>query len=271
MTIAQAQQNPRVGEIVDWPYEPAPQPGTLLYQNPDVFLQGGEKLADSQWADKAPQMTELLNRYRNEFFALAMGYLRSAGVTGDYHEYGCYSATTFRMALTHASLMDLPALNLEMRFHAFDSFQGLPEVEADVANPQWTRGSMAMSESEFLETIERHGVMTDRISTYPGFYSDSLTQDLQQKFLERPQRIALVNIDCDLYESAVDVLQFIGPLLQIGSMVYFDDWFCGYHGSGAAGVQKAFQEFAGDCGWSFSHFRDCGWWGRAFIVTGRMD
>ena len=268
LTIAGAMNNPRKDEVVDWPYATLPHPGVMMYQNPDVFLQGGARLSASSSTDKAPYMTEALNKHRADFFELATGYLLSSGIAGDYHEYGCFSGTTFRMALTNASLFNLLDADPEMLFHAFDSFEGLPEVSPDLAEgSNWTKGSMAMSETEFLAVIRKHNVFPDKVRTYPGFYSDSLTSELQRDILSTGRRASFLNIDCDLYESANDVLNFVGPFIQQGTLIYFYDWYCGYRGSNKAGIPRAFSEFLARKPIEVVPFRDCGWWGKSFIVA----
>jgi hypothetical protein len=265
--ITEAMQNPRTGSVVDWAYMEVKQPGILMYQNPSSFLQNGDILENSGQSDKAPFITEMLNKYRNEFYTLATGYLESSGLIGDYHEYGCYSATTFRMALTNAALFGLIERDPEMRFHAFDSFEGLPALSPDLAETSnWAEGSMAMSEMEFWAAINAHGLFEDRIATYPGFFDRSLSDDLQRRFIASGKKISFVNVDCDLYESAIPVFEFIGPLLQQGSLLYLDDWYCGYKGSEKAGVARAFFEFRDSTGIRCTPFKDCGWWGKSFIV-----
>ena len=45
-------------------------------------------------------------------------------------------------------------------------------------------------------------------------------------------------VDCDIYESSVDVLNFIKPYLYTGSVLVFDDWFRnkGLSNTGVQGV-----------------------------------
>lgn len=239
-----------------------------MYQNPATFLQNGQTLRNSNDGDKAPVLTEHLNRYRNEFFQIAMGYLHSSCVVGDYLEFGCYSASTFRMALTHASLMSLDLRDPEMQFFAFDSFDGLPELPDDVAaESTWTEGSMAMSEEAFRRTLLEHDVLCERVQCVPGFFADSLSAELQQEMLDTGRKIAFVNIDCDLYTSAVSVFDFIAPLLQMGTLIYLDDWYCGVKGSHDAGIPKAFFDFCAQQNIKVDRFSNCGWWGRAYTVV----
>jgi hypothetical protein len=75
-----------------------------------------------------------------------------------------------------------------------------------------------------------------------------------------------VNVDCDLYESAVPVFKFIDPLLQEGAVIYIDDLFAGYKGSPSKGVARAFLEYQRKTRWRFQRHLDISWWGRSYIV-----
>ena len=85
--------------------------------------------------------------------------------------------------------------------------------------------------------VKDHGIYVDNVSTIKGYYDDSLTKELQKEYLDSGRKISLVNIDCDLYESAVPVFNFIEPLLQEGVGLHMD--LCvGYKGN----QQKAWPE-----------------------------
>jgi len=203
-----------------------------------------------------------MSRGRHEFFATAAGYIRGAGIEGDYHEYGCFSANTFRTFLTQARIFGFDF----MRFYAFDSFEGLPEVDAEVSLDSWTKGAMAMSEEEFWKRINAHGVYVDRVESIKGFFDRSLTAERQASFVQRPARIALAAVDCDLYESAVPVFSFIAPLLQDGTLIYIDDYYVGYRGSPERGVARAFHEFERRSEFKFQPYVNVGWWGKSFVA-----
>ena len=83
-------------------------------------------------------------------------------------------------------------------------------------------------------------------------------------------KIALATVDCDLYESAVPVFDFIEPLLQAGSVIYIDDLFVGNRGDPRKGVARAFLEYRKHSPWRFVRHLDVGWWGRSYIAC-RMD
>jgi hypothetical protein len=54
----------------------------------------------------------------------------------------------------------------------------------------------------------------------------------------------VLHVDCDLYESARDVLESAAPALQDGSVLLFDDWFH-YRAHPGKGESRAFDEFLG--------------------------
>src|SRR5579872_7205725 len=142
------------------------------------------------------------------FFRRTFDFLTDSRIHGDYFEFGCHRCRTFRMALTEARRHNLET----MQFHAFDSFEGLPAPINETAIEQWQRGALMTSEQTFLDHVRTHGIYVDRVKTIKGFYTDSLTTALQCRYIDSACKVALVNIDCDLYESAVPVLQFIDPL-----------------------------------------------------------
>ena len=167
------------------------------------------------------------------------------------------------MALTEARRKNLHG----MKFWAFDSFAGLPEPVTETSVRKWTQGALATSEEEFLRHVSEHGIYTSQVRTVKGLYSDSLTADLQRRFVDAESRIALATIDCDLYESAIPVFDFIEPLLQPGSVLYIDDLFVGNRGDPARGLARAFVEFRRRSRWRFVRHLDIGWWGRSYIAT----
>lgn len=211
------------------------------------------------------QVNRQTEKYR--FFRGVFDFLKENNVEGDYHEYGCHRCRTFRMALTEARRHDLEA----MKFFAFDSFSGLPQPSSDPSQRLWSGGALTTSREQFLNMVREHGIYADRVVTVEGYYANSLTAELRAQFAAREKPIALATIDCDLYESAKPVFEFIEPLLQEGSVLYIDDMFAGYKGSPAKGVARAFREFRQTSRFSFVRHMDIGWWGRAFIAYEEDD
>jgi hypothetical protein len=229
---------------------------------PWVVLPDGKALAD--WARDDEIAYNQANRQTEKalFYRRTYDFLTDNRVVGDYYEFGCHRCRTFRMALTEARRHNLSSA----RFLAFDSFEGLPDVKSDTSVEIWKRGALTTSEQEFMRMVREHGVYPDQVRTIKGFYSDSLTPKLQTELVDSGRKAMLVNIDCDLYESAVPVFRFIDPLLQEGTVLYIDDLFAGYKGSPAKGVARAFLEYQKATRWQFVRHLDIGWWGRSYIA-----
>lgn len=216
----------------------------------------GRTREDAIAANRANRQTE---KYR--FSVAAFDFPTADRIAGGDLEFGCHRARTFRMALTEARRHALS----EATYWAFDSFEGLPESEGHSIEI-WTKGALATSEARFMEMIREHGIYVDRVRTVKGFYADSLNASLRARFAEAGAKAALINVDCDLYESAVPVFDFVEPLLQEGTVIYIDDWFCGYKGNPEKGVARAFREFERRSRFKFARHMDIGWWGRAFVA-----
>jgi O-methyltransferase len=153
---------------------------------------------------------------------------------GYYFEFGCNEANTVRMAWDHFEHL------FDFDYVGFDSFQGLPEIEEIDKQPIWQKGKLAFDENEYIRRATRHGLPRNRMHTVKGFYDQSLTEELKQRFL--PSKAAVIYIDCDLYKSTVPVLEWIVDFLQLGTVIVFDDWYC-FHGDPERGEQLAWNEF----------------------------
>jgi len=106
----------------------------------------------------------------------------------------------------------------------FDSWQGLPkETEGIFKHPNWSVGQHSFPRNIVEWKLRKLGVALpdERFQFVDGWFSDTLTDELQQTI----ENLIFVNIDVDLHSSAIIVLDFIKPLLQEGTIIYFDDWY----------------------------------------------
>ena len=206
-----------------------------------------------------------INRQTEKYkmFIKTFDFLTENEIHGDYFEFGCHRCRTFRMVLSLAYMHHIK----DMNFYAFDSFEGLPELENSVSVKNWKKGSLTTSEKQFNDIIKKHGLLVDKVSTIKGFYKSSLNNKLKENFKKRKIKASLVTIDCDLYESAVPVFKFLDDFLQEGTIIYLDDLFVGNKGNPDKGVAKAFVEYKKKSRWSFSRHMDVSWWGRTYITN----
>jgi O-methyltransferase len=169
----------------------------------------------------------------------AINYVRVAGAAGKvlpqtYFEFGCHSGRTFSAAVNAASFFKMN--NAE--FYAFDSFEGLPETDAD-EDGYFQSGTFCTGRAEFVEIVKKKtGLRLADNHIVEGYYCDSLTPQLQTQL----PKAGVVHIDVDLYSSTVEVLNFIRPLLVAGTLLIFDDWYCFPPGANK-GELRAVKEF----------------------------
>ena len=202
---------------------------------------------------------------KHHFFINAFDFVVENNIVGDYHEFGCHKARTFRMALLEAKRHFLD----DMSFYAYDSFEGLPEHSPHSTdhhnNALWSPGSLATSQEDFLSLIKDSNLLNPNIQLVPGFYSQTLNRSLFDNLLFS-RKASLINIDCDLYESAVSVFNILDFILQEGTIIYIDDYYAGYRGNPNKGVSLALTEWLSNTNWKLERYLPVGWAGLSFIA-----
>jgi O-methyltransferase len=155
-------------------------------------------------------------------------------IKGSYFEFGCHGGFTMRMA------WDCFHHLFDWDYVAFDSFEGLPEIEEIDEMRIWEKGKLKTSTEDFSDLMRHHGIPSEKLKLIKGFYNNSLTEELKQDL--QPKKAAVIYVDCDLYHSTVDVLKFARDFFQVGTILVFDDWFC-FYGDPDRGERRAFREF----------------------------
>ena len=175
---------------------------------------------------------------------LAMSWCKRGSRPGrDYLEFGTFRGKSFVVFFRAAEKYGLE----DMRFFGFDSFEGLPETPTcarpneNTSKAAFAAGNYVCSREEFTNILIRNGVDMESVTLIPGFYSQTLTESLKRELAI--EAAAIVNIDCDIYESTVDVLSFVTGFFRNGSLVLFDDWLA-YDGHPRRGEQRACRRMA---------------------------
>jgi O-methyltransferase len=176
-------------------------------------------------------------------------------VQGDYLEFGVYEgnslAKMYQYLLffsqtfkNHAALFNHEhnaSYWQGIRFIAFDSFAGLPASQNEDTPAHFAKaGIYSMPLDRFMANIEEKGVDTSKVITIPGYFDETLTNDLAKT--HAIQKAGIIFIDCDLYESAIPIFRFITDLIQDGTIIIVDDFFR-YKGHPHKGIRRAFSEW----------------------------
>jgi hypothetical protein len=133
-----------------------------------------------------------------DLFELALGK-----ITGErplYLEFGVFEGRSIRWWSSHLTASGAHLIG-------FDSFQGLPE--------DWRPG---LGTGHFA-TGQPPDIADPRVRFVVGWFDETLPS-----FVAPAHDQLIINIDSDLYSSALTVLNWATPLLRPGTFLYFDEY-----------------------------------------------
>jgi O-methyltransferase len=157
--------------------------------------------------------------------------IESEKVPGDVVECGVYKGGTAAVLARFATRS-----KMGRTVWLFDSFQGMPpttEVDGEAAR-EWV-GKLATTPDDVREVLKRSGARLDRVRVVPGFFQQTFES------VSIP-RIALLNLDCDWYESVKLCLHKFYDAVVPGGFISFDDY--GYWPGCRLAVDEFFKERA---------------------------
>jgi O-methyltransferase len=140
------------------------------------------------------------------------------GVPGDLVETGVWrGGTAIFLRAILAALGDG-----ERRVWACDSFEGLPEADAerypvDVPMRFHEFDQLKVGLEEVRANFARYGLLDDRVVFTKGWFRDTLPT-------LPVEHIAVLRLDGDLYESTIDALVHLEPKVSPGGFVIVDDY-----------------------------------------------
>ncbi len=177
-----------------------------------------------------------------EILKQAFEFIAHNKIEGDYLEFGVWKGRSFSRAYNIRKHLFSGKGELKpIKFYAFDSFEGLPEIKSreDSLSSEFEKGQYFCTAANLKKNIVAAGVDLSRVEIIRGWFDKVLNEETKIKLSLK--HAAIVFIDCDLYESTVSVLNFITDYIVDGTVLIFDDWFC-FKGSAERGEQKAFNE-----------------------------
>ncbi|MBU1616067.1 TylF/MycF family methyltransferase [bacterium] len=201
---------------------------------------------------------------REDFTKLIVHYLNASKLFGNYAEFGVWTGNTFATVYKQSRLIYKDSFK-SMKFYAFDSFEGFPDLEGDDIYPQFIKGGRTCNEDDFMNNLKKKGVDVSRVEKIKGWFSETLKSSADAYQSIKQDSISFAYIDCDLYESTKDVLVFLKDRIMSGGIIAFDDWFC-FAGNPYKGEQKACIEFLeANKDVVLVSYQQFGWHGMSFI------
>lgn len=212
-----------------------------------------------------------------EAFRRAFEYIYGCRLHGAVAEFGTYEGFT---ALIQAGLIKEFTAHQDYIGHPmphlylYDSFIGLPDPKSSIDresyevkhSKQWLEGEIAPPPGtpERLRAALCELLPQSQVTIVAGFYAETLART------PVPEKLALLNLDCDFYESSKQVLESIlkHDNFQDGTVLMCDDYNCN-RAQPDQGQRRALREVFADAPYAISEFFSYGWHGRAFFVHKR--
>ncbi len=170
----------------------------------------------------------------------ALGWLDEQGDTelGDYLEFGVCRGTSM-ICMSESIAETVP--EHDIRLFGFDGFQGLPQEAADQDDGVWAAGWYDSDYDLTRRRLTAGGVDWTKTHLVKGWFSDTLTPALRSD--HAMTKAGVIMIDCDLYSSSVEALEFCAPLIRGHAVVVFDDWNSFGLAERDLGEKRAWSEF----------------------------
>jgi O-methyltransferase len=124
------------------------------------------------------------------------------------------------------------------KVHLFDSFEGIPEpgeFDAQFQASGLKRGTSACTMAQVQGHMAEWGIAPELLAYHPGWFHNTIPAAADQMRFTG-QRIAILRLDADLYESTKICLEYLYPLVSRGGCVVVDDF-------ALAGCRKAVDEY----------------------------
>jgi len=185
-----------------------------------LVLAGSPATEDS--ADDGPELATqgetMIGRSRLDNLHMCIREAIRRGVPGDLIETGVWrgGATIFMRGALKAYRQT------HRKVWVADSFEGLPrpnseKYPADAQNGFWTHDLFSVSKEAVERNFERYGLLDHHVAFLQGWFRDTLpTAPID--------RLAVLRLDGDMYESTIDALSSLYPKLSSGGYVIVDDY-----------------------------------------------
>lgn len=201
---------------------------------------------------------------------LSISYIYLAGVVGDIAEFGTQTGRTARiLAQGIHSIRKWESILPKKNLLLFDSFEGLPEIIADadknhpwVVFGGWRQGSFkGLTPDELLKVVSSEGLAKARLRLYKGWFAETIFR------LPDNTKLALLHVDGDLYQSAIDVLYgcLSRGFISKGAVILFDNWNMAA-ASSEFGERRAWNEMVLKYQIQYSDGGDYSWHAHRFII-----
>jgi O-methyltransferase len=186
-----------------------------------------------QLLQKYPIISDQITPERLRVVLRSFEQVLERNTEGDIVEFGCYVGTT---SLFLRRLLDAYQQSDQRELHVYDSFAGLPDKsiqDNSVAGDQFKAGELTVSKKQLLHEFHKTGLKPP--ITHKAWFNELTPSEV-------PKQIAFAFLDGDFYDSILDSLTLIWPVLHPNAVVTVDD----YGREALPGAERAVREFLRD-------------------------
>lgn len=138
-------------------------------------------------------------------------------IEGDFVETGVWKGGSVILAYNLYKQSDQ-----KRKVYVYDSFEGLPKPNAekypiDSGDIHWSLKDLAVSIEEVKENFKIFGDIDESVVFVKGWFRDTMP-------VNNIEKISILRLDGDMYESTIDVLDYLYPKLSIGGFCIIDDF-----------------------------------------------
>ena len=167
--------------------------------------------------------------------------LKEQEIIGDYYEFGVGSG----FSLWFSYYLSIEYCLENISFWGFDSFEGFPnptgiDKKVSMTGAYFTKGSFAFSLNLVKKNLRKYNCDMNRIHLIKGYYNKILNDDFLKEY--NLKKASIILIDCDMYQSTLEVLNFIPKILSKKTIVLFDDFYLTDNTSGQQLAIKQWQK-----------------------------
>ena len=159
----------------------------------------------------------MLNRARLENIESCLEKILADNVPGDCIECGVWRGGAVIFMRGYLAAHDVE----DRTVWVADSFEGLPlptlSQDAELTMSKTTHPMLAIDLETVRDLFERYGLLDDRVRFLKGWFKDTLPG-------APIDRLALLRLDGDLYESTMDALRALYHRVAPGGFVVIDDY-----------------------------------------------
>lgn len=183
---------------------------------PESAMGYNPKLRDAGWDWPSTAFTMVgIQRLRN--FRMLIERVIAEGVPGDIIETGVWrgGASIFARAILAATGVR------DRKVIVADSFEGLPPPDgafpADQNSTLHQFNELAVSLEQVRENFRKFDLLDDQVVFLKGWFRDTMRH-------VPSDRLAVIRLDGDMYESTIDPLRHLYDRLSVGGWIIVDDY-----------------------------------------------